>query len=160
MKQILVKIRETPSHINAIVTRPPVFIFSHFRTEYVVPGRSLSVRLSVCLWSSLISTIFDRFCWNLDHIVLTKIWDDTFLKFSKFCFDDVITAILLFFNAALSHLQFLFNFLQTWSFFSSTHSFVWDCNPAFSAIIFYPIWPPKITENLLKTKVETNEKEN
>ena len=25
------------------------FIFSHFRTEYVVPGRSLSVRLSVCV---------------------------------------------------------------------------------------------------------------
>ena len=26
-----------------------VFIFSHFRTEYVDPGRALSVRLCVCL---------------------------------------------------------------------------------------------------------------
>ena len=61
-------------------------------------------RVCVCLSGSLISTFLDRFCWNLDHIVLTKNWDDAFLKFWKFCFDDVITAFLLFSNVALSRL--------------------------------------------------------
>ena len=35
-----------------------VFIFSHFRTEYVDPGRALSVRLSVCLSVCLSVTAF------------------------------------------------------------------------------------------------------
>ena len=62
------------------------------------------VRACVCLYGPLISTFLVRFCWNLDHIVLTKIWHDTFLKFWQFCFDDVITVFLLFSNAALSRL--------------------------------------------------------
>ena len=76
------------------------------------------------------------------------------LKCLKFCFYDIITAFLLFSNAAHSCIQFLFNFFQTWSIFSSTHAFVWDCNPAFSANIFYTIWPPKITETPLNTEFE------
>ena len=66
-----------------------VFIFSHFRTEYVVPGRSLSVCadvcVCVCLSGSLISTIFVRFWWKCTQMILTKIWDDTFFIFSNFC---------------------------------------------------------------------------
>ena len=120
-----------------------------------------SVCVCVCLSQPLISTILGRFWWNLDHMILTKIWDDTFLKFWKFCFDDVITAFfLLFCNAALSCLQLLFKFLQTWSSFSLTHAFVWDCNPAFWVQIFYPIWPPKITEKPLNTNFVKNEKQN
>ena len=57
----------------------------------------LSVCLSVCVYLSqpLISKILGRFRWNLDHITLTKIWDDTFLKFLKFWFDDVISAFFV-----------------------------------------------------------------
>ena len=137
-----------------------VFIFSHFRTEYVIPRRSLSVRLFVCVPACvcvsrpLIFTIFCRFWWNLDHVILTKIRDDTFLKFGKFCFDDNIT-IFCCFQMRHSHVfNFCLNFLQTWSIISSTHSFVWDCNRAFSDKIFYPIWPPKITGKRLNTKFE------
>ena len=49
----------------------------------------LCVCLSLCLWSSLIFSLLDRFCWNLDHIILTKIWCDIFLTFGKCCFGDV-----------------------------------------------------------------------
>ena len=58
----------------------------------------LSVCVSVCLSRPLISTILGRFWWNLDHMILTKIWDDTFLKFWNFWFDDVITAFLYVFQ--------------------------------------------------------------
>ena len=53
-----------------------------------------------------------------------------------------------------------FNFIQTWWIFSSTHSSVLDGNLAFSAYIFYPIWPPKITEKPLNSKFEKNKKQN
>ena len=121
-------------------------IFSHFRTECVVPGRSQSVRASVCgLFVSYFHN-FDRFCLNFDHR------DDTFLKLKK---------KLLWWRHndffALSRLQFLLNFLQTWSIFSSTNSFVWDCGLAFSANILYRIWPPKIPEKPLNKIFEKNE---
>ena len=35
---------------------------------------------------------------------------------------------------------------------------IWDCNPALSAYIFYPIWLPKITEKPLNTKFEKKKK--
>ena len=73
-------------------------------------------------------------------MILTKIWDDTFLTFWKCCLNDVITAFLMFYDGALSHLHFLCNFLQIDICCSSTHGFVWDCNPAFSVHIFYPKW--------------------
>ena len=117
-------------------------LVSYSITEYVVPGTSpvcASVCLCVCL-SHFIWTLWDRFRWNLDHMILTKIWDETFLKFWKCCLNDVITAFLMFYDGALSHLQFLCNFLQIDICCSSTHGFVWDCNPAFSVHIFYPKW--------------------
>ena len=98
------------------------------------------VCVSVCLSQPFIWTLFGRFWWNLDHMILTKIWDDTFLKFWKCCLNDVITAFFMFYDWALSHLQFLCNFLQIDICCSSTHGFVWDCNPAFSVHIFYPKW--------------------
>ena len=124
-----------------------VFIFSHFITEYVVPGAipvcasvCLCVCLSVCLYAPFIWTLLDRCWWNLDHMILSKIWDETFLRFWKCYLDDVITAILMLFDGALSRLQFLCNFLQIHICCSSTHGFVWDCNPAFLVHIFYPKW--------------------
>jgi len=42
--------------------------------------------------------------------------------------------------------------------FSSTHCLVLDCI-AFSVDIIYPLWPPKIMENLVKTKFEKIEKQ-
>ena len=100
----------------------------------------LCVCLSVCLYAPFIWTLLDRFRWNLDHMILTKIWDETFLKFWKCCLNDVITAFLMFYDEALSHLQFLCNFLPIDICCSSSHGFVWDCNPAFSVHIFYPKW--------------------
>ena len=58
----------------------------------------LSVCLSVCPSRWIFSTIFVRFWWKCTQMILTKIWDDTFFIFSKFCFDDVITAILYVFR--------------------------------------------------------------
>ena len=139
-----------------------VFIFFLYSVisllNMLSPGRSLSVRLcvcvcvcvSVCLYAPFIWTLLDRFRWNLDHMTLTKIWDETFLKFWKCCLNDVITAFLMFYDEALSHLQFLCNFLQIDICCSSTHGFVWDCNPAFSVHIFYPKWR---LEKQLKIKV-------
>ena len=98
------------------------------------------VCVCVCLSQPFIWTLWDRFRWNLDHMILTKIWDDTFLKFWKCCLNDVITAFLMFYDEALSHLQFLCNFLPIDICCSSSHGFVWDCNPAFSVHIFYPKW--------------------
>ena len=54
----------------------------------------LCVCVSVCLSQPFIWTLFGRFWWNLDHLILSKIWDDTFLRFWKCCFDDVMAAIL------------------------------------------------------------------
>ena len=77
-----------------------IFIFSHFRTEYLNPEDEpclcvcLSVRLCVCPSRWIFSTIFVRFRWKCTQMILTKIWDDTFFIFSNFCFDDVITVIL------------------------------------------------------------------
>ena len=100
----------------------------------------LCVHVCVCLSQPFIWTILDRFRLNLDHMILTKNWDDTFLKVWKCCLNDVTTAILRLFDGALSHLQFLCNFLQIHICCSSTHGFVWDCNPAFLVHIFYPKW--------------------
>ena len=66
----------------------------------------------------------------------------------------------MFFNAALSRLQFLRNFLQIDKLCSSTHCFVWDCKPAFSVYIFYPKWPPKKNGKPLNTKFAQIEKQN
>ena len=136
---------------------PQCFIFFQLFLYSVIsllnmlsPGRSLSVRLCVCLSQPFIWTLLDRFRWNLDHMILTKIWDDTFLKFWKCCLNDVITAILMFYDVALSRLRFLCNFLQIHICCSLTHCFVWDCNPAFSVHIFYPKWR---LEKQLKIKV-------
>ena len=41
----------------------------------------------------------------------------------------------MFFNAALSRLQFLRNFLQIDKLCSSTHCFVWDCKPVFGSYL-------------------------
>ena len=77
-----------------------LFIFSHFRTEYLNPGDEpclcvcVSVCLSVCVYGLIISAIFDQIRSKFTQMILTKIWDDTFFSFSKFCFDDVITVIL------------------------------------------------------------------
>ena len=99
----------------------------------------LCVCMYVCLSGSLEAAIFDRFLWNFNYMVLTKIWDDTFLRFWKFCSNDVITAFSRFFVGALSRLLFKCNFLQIDSFWSSAQYFVWDCKPAVSVNIFYPI---------------------
>ena len=77
------------------------FIFSHFSmTKYLSPERALSVRVSVCvsvcLSGSLVATIVCRFLWNFDHMIIAKIWDDTFLRFWKCCYNDIITAFLCF----------------------------------------------------------------
>ena len=137
-------------------------------TEYLSPGRPLSVRvcvcvsvcMCVCLSGSLEAAIFDRFLWNFNYIVLTKIWDDTFLRFWKCCSDDVLMAFSRFFVGVLSRLQFLCNFLQIDTFWSSAQYFVWDCKPAVSVNIFYPIWPPKKTEKPLKQKFVQIQKQN
>ena len=110
----------------------------------------LCVCVSVCLWQPFIWTPLGRFWWNLDHMILSKIWDETFLKFLKCCLDDVITANLRLFDGALSRLQFLCNFLQIDTCCSLTHCFVWDCNPAFSVHIFYPKW--RLEKQLKKSK--------
>ena len=56
--------------------------------------------------------------------------------------------------------DFCLIFFKLGYFFSSTHAFVWDCNPAFWVQIFYPIWPTKITEKPLNTNFVKNEKQN
>ena len=66
----------------------------------------LCVCVSVCQSGSLKATIFGRFLWNLEHMIITEIWDDTFLIFWKFCSNDVITATSRFFVGVLSRLQF------------------------------------------------------
>jgi len=53
----------------------------------------------------------------------------------------------LFSSAAVSCLHFSLNLHPTYTFLSSTYQFVWVCKPAYSVCTFYPIWPPKITEN-------------
>ena len=65
---------------------------------YLSPGRALSVCVYVCLSQPFIWTLFGRFWWNLDHMILTRFWDDTFLRFWKCWSDDVIAAILYVFK--------------------------------------------------------------
>ena len=77
-------------------------------TEKLSPGRALSVRVSVCLYGFLEAAVFDRFLLNLNYIVNTKIWDDTFLRFLKFYSNDVITAFLQFLVGPLSRLSAIF----------------------------------------------------
>ena len=73
-----------------------LFIFSHFKWLNILVQNEpcLCVRLSVCLSQPFIWKLFGRFWWNLDHMILRENWDDAFLRFWKFCFNDVITAIL------------------------------------------------------------------
>ena len=68
------------------------------------------LHVCVCVSGPLIATILSWFLWNLDHMILTKIWDYTFLRFWKCCSNDVITSILRFFYAAPSCLPFFYNF--------------------------------------------------
>ena len=64
-----------------------IFIFSHFRTEYLnsedMPCLCvcLAVWLSGCLSRWIFSTNFVRFWWKCTQMILTKIWDDTFFIF-------------------------------------------------------------------------------
>ena len=74
------------------------YIQSFHMTEYSSPERALSVRVCVCLSQPFIWKLYGRFWWNLDHMILSKIWDDTFFKFLICCFDDVIAAILYVFE--------------------------------------------------------------
>ena len=82
-----------------------IFIFSHvIMTEYFSPERAMSVRVyvcmcvCVCLSQPFIWRLFGRFCCNLNHMILTRFWDDTFLRFWKCWSDDVIAAILYVFK--------------------------------------------------------------
>ena len=108
---------------------------------------------SVCLSQPFISTPMGRFWWNFTQIILTKFWDDTFLIFWKFCLNDVITAFLMISFAALSCLQFLYDFLQNDILCSSTYCIVCYCKPAFSVDFFNPIWPSKMAKMTVKMKI-------
>ena len=66
----------------------------------------------------------------------------------------------MFYNASLSRLHFLCNFLQIDKFCSSPHCFVLDCKPAFLVHIFFPKWRPqkrknRQKQNLRKSKSKT-----
>ena len=63
--------------------------------EYFSPEQALSVCLSVCLSVAAfyISTIWPVLM-KFGHMILSKFWDDTFLRFLKFCFKKVMAAIL------------------------------------------------------------------
>ena len=118
-----------------------VFIFSHVITEYVAPGAipvcaSVCVCVCVCLSQPFIWTPWDRFRWNLDHMILTKIWDETFLNFFKCCINYVITAFYVLRWGTLTP-SIVVQFSSNLHIFLCT---VWDCNPTFSVHIFSPKW--------------------
>ena len=76
------------------ITQGDVNTFSHLtktlcRRRYGVPNNEARY-----------NTILDRFGLNIAHITLTKMWDDTSLKFWQYRFDDVKTAFYMFSNAA------------------------------------------------------------
>ena len=110
------------------------------------------VCVSVCLSQHFVTTPFGWFWWNFTQILLTKIWDDTFLIFWNFWFNDVITAFFVISLAALSRLQFLSNFIQIDILCSSAIGIVWDCKPAFSVNFFNSIWPTKMAKMTVKMK--------
>ena len=55
--------------------------------------------------------------------------------------------------AALSCLQFLYDFLQNDILCSSTYCIVCYCKPAFSVDFFNPIWPSKMPKMTFKMKI-------
>ena len=113
----------------------------------------MSVCVSVCVSQHFIATPLDRFQRNFTESILSKIWDDTFLIFWKFWFDDVITAFLMISFTALSRLYFLCIFFLIDILWSSTTDIVWDCKPAFSVNFFNRIWPTKMAKMTVKTKI-------
>ena len=121
--------------------------------RYVCVSVCLSVCLSVRLSQHFIATPLDRFQRNFTESILSKIWDDTFLIFWKFWFDDVITAFLMISFTALSRLQFLCSFPQIDKLGFSAYGIVWDCKPAFSVNSFNSIWPSKMAQMTVKMDI-------
>ena len=77
------------------------------------PG-CVCVCVSVCLSQPFIWTLFVRFWWNLDHLILSKIWDDTFSNFENVASMTSWRPFCMFMNAALSRSQFCLDFLQNY----------------------------------------------
>ena len=94
-----------------------LFIFKQILTQYVAIKPRVSVCVCVCLCvcvcvSSLQPIRIDRFWWNFPQMIRRIFASDVFLGFWNFEIDDVMAAILYFFDAALSRSQFCFDFLQ------------------------------------------------
>ena len=102
--------------LNILVQDEPCLCVCVYECVYVC--------VYVCLYGPPIATLFGRFLWNLEYVILAKIWDHIFFKLWHFCSSDVITAILRFFFAALSHLQFLCNFPRIYTLKSLIKFFV------------------------------------
>ena len=119
----------------------------------MLTSRTRPVCASVCVSQHFIATPLGRFWWKFTQMTLTKFWEDSFLIFWKFYFNDVITAFLRFSFAALSRLQFLSIFLQNDISCFSAYDFVLDSKPAFSVNIFNSIWPTKIRKMTVKMKI-------
>ena len=115
----------------------------NFRPIFMKLGpNNLSKNLRWRLWGRL------EACWGKNCVKLSEhfvfkmrykkmhIYFFLFLRFWKFCSNDVITAILMFFWKAFSCLQFLCNFLEIDTFWSPTKCFVWDCKSTIWANTF------------------------
>ena len=84
-------------------------------TEYLKSERALSVRQYVCICPGLqLKNIIAQFWSNLEHIILAKIWDDTFFQIlGNIALLTSWWPFCLFLNAALSWPQFCYYLFQT-----------------------------------------------